>query len=479
MTKRRFQVIGGVYEASAETWSATTTEEVRARLREAAATRRTLSLAAGQRSFGVQYLPVPGGLVLDVGELERGATELEREADGSIWIRAGGGTRFSDLRRMFPGHRTHSPPTADEISLAGALSACTHSASGFFADSVRAFRLEGANGASYACRRGAPGLEGELFRHAVGASGALGVMTDIELCLTPIAPEQEIVVNALYAGPSKTLECFDVLERTADDPRYREGHGIFMYGLWGHAITFGDELLGTDEQRRARRAPLMGDDLTNQMILQALGNRFPSFAEWIVARTFRQGTARRAPWYGFQFYQRSYDLLYRVMAGRSVLAAVLHVAGVPRRLPVCHSSWFFPRERLREFATGYFDILSRYPSLVPHIEQQDVVLLPPSRWPCHSMGETTGKLGILTTTFAIRPGERSQSEAEDFARTVTREAPTFAPGSRVSLCKQIHAEPDVLRAMHRDYASRLEHYRAIVDPDRIIQSRFLAELGVR
>jgi hypothetical protein len=478
VTERRFQVIGGVYEARAEMWSATTTEEVRARLRSAAKSGRTVSLAAGQRSFGVQYLPAAGGLVLDVGELERGATELEREADGSIWVRAGGGTRFSDLRRLFPGHRTYCPPTADGISLAGALAACTHSASGFFADSLRAFRLECAGGASYSCRRDAPGLEGELFRHAVGAYGALGVMTDIELLLTPIAKEQEIVVNALYAGPSKALECFDVLERTADDPRFREGHGVFMYGLWGHAITFGDELLRTDAQRRARRAPLMGDDLTTQMLLQALGNRFPSFAEWIVARTFRQGTARRAPWYGFQFYQRSYDRLYRVMAGQSGLADLLHVAGVPRGLPVCHASWFYPRESLRAFVAGYFDILSRFPSLVPHIEQQDVVLLPPSRWPCHTMGETTGKLGILTATFAIRPGEQSQREAEEFARTVTREAPRFAPGSRVSLCKQIHAEPDVLRAMHRDYASRLDHYRAIVDPERIIQSRFLAELGV-
>jgi hypothetical protein len=479
VTERRFQVIGGIHEAVAETWNATTTDEVRRALRSAAAGGRTVALAGGQRSFGAQYLPAPGGLVLDVGELERGATELEREADGSIWVRAGGGTRFSDLRRLFPGHRTHSPPTADGISLAGALAACTHSASGYFADSLRAFRLECANGKSYACRRDAPGLEGELFRHAVGAYGALGVMTDIEIRLTPVAPDQDIVVNALYAGPSETLECFDVLERTADDPRYREGHGIFVYGLWGHAITFGDELSSSEAHRRLARAPLMGDDLTTQMLLQALGNRFPTFAEWLVARTFRSGTARRARWYGFQFYQRSYDLLYRVMTGESGLATALHLAGVPRRLPVCHASWFFPREALRAFVRGYFDVLGRYPSLLRRIEQQDVVLLPPSRWPCHSMGETSGKLGILTATLSIRPGESSQTEAEDFARTVTREAPDFAPGTRVSLCKQIHAEPEVLRSMHRSIVTELERLRSVVDPERVVRSRFLADLGVR
>jgi hypothetical protein len=152
---------------------------------------------------------------------------------------------------------------------------------------------------------------------------------------------------------------------------------------------------------------------------------------------------------------------------------------VPRGLPICHTSWFFPSESLRAFVTGYFEILSRYPTLVRRIEQQDVVLLPPSRWPCHSMGETLGKLGILTATFSVRPGGRSQRDAEEFARAVTREAPSFAPGARVSLCKQIHAEPEVLGAMHRDYVNRLEHYRALVDPARIVQSKFLAELGVR
>lgn len=479
MTERRFQVIGGLYEATAETWTVRGTEELRTALGTAAARGRKVSLAAGRRSFGAQYLPAPSGVVLDVAELDRGATELEGESDGSIWIRAGGGTRFSDLREAFPGHRTHSPPTADAISLAGALSACTHSASGYFADSIRAFRLECANGASYDCRRDAPGLEGELFRHAVGAFGALGVVTDIELRLTPIALDQKIVVNALYAGPSKSGECFDVLERTADDPRYREGHGIFLYGHWGHAITFGDELLDANDPRPPQGAPLMGDDVTYQMVLQALGNRFPAFAEWLVARTYRQGAARRAPWYGFQFYQRSYDALHGVMAGRSRLAAALRMAGVPRRLPICHTSWFFPRERLRDFVAGYFDVLARYPSLVPRIEQQDIVLLPSSRWPSHTLGETAGKVGIFTVTFSVRPGERSQAEAEEFARTVTREAPGFAPGTRVSLCKQIHAEPEVLREMHRDYVAKLERYRAVVDPAGLLHSKFLADLGVR
>jgi hypothetical protein len=33
--------------------------------------------------------------------------------------------------------------------------------------------------------------------------------------------------------------------------------------------------------------------------------------------------------------------------------------------------------------------------------------------------------------------------------------------------------------MHRDYVARLEHDRAIVDPDRVLRSQFLGELGVR
>jgi FAD/FMN-containing dehydrogenase len=479
VAERRFRVIGGVHEATAEVCTAKTTGEVRAALRAAAGTGRQLALSGGQRSFGGQFLPAPGGLVLDVGELERGATELEREPDGSIWVRAGGGTRFSDLRELFPGFRTYCPPTTDTITVAGAFAACTHNSGGYFADSVRAFRLECANGASYHCRRTASGLEGELFQHAAGAFGALGVVTDIELRLSPIDPDQQILVNAVYAGPSKTLACFDALEQAADDPRFREGNGLGIYGLWGHAIVFADELLAPGERRGGPQALLTGDDITSQIFSQAFANRFPAFAEWIVSRTYRQGAALWAPWYGFQFFQRSYDAVHRVMAGRSALATTLRLFGVPGGLPVCHTAWFYPRERLRAFATGYFEILGRYPALVRRIEQQDMVLLGPSRWPCHSMGETSGGIGVFSASFSIRPGERSQSEAEEFARTVTREAPRFAPGSRVSLCKQIHAEPEVLREMHRDYVARLEHYRAIVDPARVLKSRFLGELGVR
>jgi hypothetical protein len=479
VTAREFQVIGGLYAATAETWSAKTTSEVRAALRSAGEAGRTLSLASGQRSFGAQYLPRADGVVLDVGELERGAVEVDAEADGSIWVRAGGGTRFSDLKRLFPGHRSYCPPTTDTITLAGALAACTHSSAGYFADSIRAFRLECANGASYACRHDSSGLEGELFRHAVGAFGALGVLTDIELRLTPIAPDQQILVHAVYAGPSDNPDCFHALERTRDDPKYSEGNGLATYGIWGHAIVFGDELLPAGERRRGPQALLTDENMTSQILSQALANRFPAFAEWIVARTYRQGRALWAPWYGFQFFQRSYDAVHRVMAGDSALASTLLMLGVPGGLPVCHTAWFFPREELRAFAQGYFEILARYPALARRVEQQDFVLLGPSRWPCHSMGETQGKLGILSASFSIRRGEPSQIEAEEFARTVTREARSFAPGARVSLCKQIHADADVLHDMHREYVARLDHFRALVDPERVIHSRFLAELGVR
>jgi len=477
--ERQFQVIGGLYETRAEVRSARTTQELRAALRWAAEAGRPLSLASGQRSFGKQYLPVPNGAVLDVGELERGARQLESELDGSIWVRAGGGTRFRDLRQLFPRHRTYCPPTTDTITLAGALAACTHSSAGYFADSVRAFRLECANGASYLCQRDAAGLEGELFRHAVGAMGALGVVTEIELRLRPIEPEQQVLVNAVYAGPSDSSECWTALQQTADAARYGEGNGLAIYGLWGHAIVFGDELLPAGERRRGAQALLTGEDMTTQIFSQALANRFPAFAEWIVSRTYRPGAALWAPWYGFQFFQRSYDAVHRVMAGRSALASTLRCLGVPGGLPVCHSSWFFPREQSRAFAQGYFEILRRYPALVRRIEQQDVVLLGPSRWPCHSLGETAENVGVFSASFSIRRGQRSQAEAEEFARTVTREAPGFAPGTRVSLCKQIHAEPEQLRQMHRAYVTNVEHYRAIVDPGRLIQSRFLADLGIR
>lgn len=478
MEETELKVIGGLYEARARLFIATQREGVTECFSAALRQKRNVALVSARRSFGEHYLPPEGEWALDVSELDRNAELLERESDGSVWVRAGGGVRFSDLFRKFERHRAYCPPTTDTISLAGALAVCSHNSRGYFADSVRAFSLTCPDGRVYRCRRGVAGLEGELFEAAVGALGALGVISDIELKLSPIAPDQKVIVHALYAGRSDSGAYLNYLERAFEDPRFGEGAAAAVYGNRGHAIVFGDELLPPGSKPVGRRALLTDDNIGQQAFTQALVNRSPRLAEWLVARTYRQGAALWAPWYGFQFFQRGYDEAHRVMAAGGPRARLLQVLGVPRRLPLAHSSWFFPRAELRNFMEGYFEIQDRYPGIEGAVEQQDLVLLGPCAWPCHSMGRTEHDLGIFTASFSVRRGEASETRAREFLQAVTRECPSFASGARVSLAKQVHATPEVLAEHHRTFVERVRGLKAKVDPQRILRSRLLDALGI-
>ena len=102
---------GALHEGEVEIAEASSADAVLAAFAQARRSGRTLTLVGARRSFGGQAFPVAGGLGLDVSALDRGATQLSEEPDGSVWVRAGGGTRFRDLHEQFPGHRVHGAPT--------------------------------------------------------------------------------------------------------------------------------------------------------------------------------------------------------------------------------------------------------------------------------------------------------------------------------------------------------------------------------
>jgi len=478
MQTRAFRVLGGLYETEAPVLTAKTQDEVQSALSFAEKSGQRVTVAGAMRSFGQHYLPPSGGVVLDVSDLDRGASIVSEEDDGSLWVRSGGSTTFRDLHRLFPDHRTYCPPTADLISVAGALANCTHNSAGYFADSVRAFSLLCANGQVYRCSRDAPGLQGKLFSHVPGSLGALGVTTDIELRLSPIAKDQQVLVHALYAGRSDSGAYLGYLEQASDDPRFSEGAGAVVYGNRGHAIVFGDELLAPGQRHRGPRALLTDDAIGQQALTQALVSRLPRLAEWIVSRAYRHGIARWSPWYAFQFFQRSYDEAHRRMTAGGLGARLLRLLGVRDRMPVCHMAWFYPRAELRAFTNAYFDVLGRYPGLERGVEQQDHVLLGPSQWPCHSMGRTSAGVGVFTASFGVERGGESERRTVDFFRAFTKESVRFAPGTRVSLCKQIHADPADVRAMHVTFVEAVRALRDEVDPRGLLTSRLLQTLGV-
>lgn len=479
MPTRQLKVLGGLFEAQAEVRSATSKEDVLSAFARAERSGHSLTIAGAQRSFGHHYLPLPNGAVLDVSNLERSVAIVESAADGSIWVRAGAGTTFGDLRQAFPEHRTHCPPTTDTITLAGALANCTHNSGGYFADSLRAFTILCPNGQVHRCSRDADGLAGRLFEHVPGSIGAFGVITDLEIRLTPIERDRLIGVNAVYAGRSDSGAYLGYLEQVADDLRFSEGCGAAVYGNRGHAIVFGDELLPPGTKPSGPRALLTDDRIGEQAVTQALVNRMPRLAERLVSRAYRQGVRRWAPWYGFQFFQRGYDEAHRRMAQRGLVTGILRLLGVRRRMPVCHMAWFFPRSELRAFTDGYFSVMSRHPAIERWVEQQDFVLLRPSKWPCHTMGKTSEDLGIFTASFTVERGQESERQVVAFFHEFTRECRSFAPGTRVSLCKQIHAPTDVLRSMHVNFVESVQALRREVDPKAILGSRLLHELGIR
>jgi len=180
------RAMGGLYEANALLHCPGTPSEL-AELFAAAAERRVkLTLVGSQRSFGEHFLPPAGAEAVSTTALGGFVRALDRQADGSLWVRASAGLTFEELCRRLPGYIPFHPPTGERISLGGALAACTHDAVGFFADDVRAFSLLAPNGTVYECRAGAAGNGGELFRAAPGSFGALGAILELEVRLRAV-----------------------------------------------------------------------------------------------------------------------------------------------------------------------------------------------------------------------------------------------------------------------------------------------------
>lgn len=489
---RQLVPAGALFQENAMVVKCSSENELREVFSWAGREGKKLTLLGSGRSFGHHFRPVAGGLAVDVSELGRGARIVEASGGetsgvgnsraetaraGVLRVRAGGGTRFCDLAELFPGYRVRFPPTSDRITLAGALAACTHNNNGYFADDVVAFRLLTPDGRVIECTPREGGLAGELFRAVPGAFGALGAISELELNLYPIDPHQLIAVHSLYAGPSAGGDALTVLERARDDERFTEGVGAVIYGRRGHAIVFSHEQLPLDYEKDRNQALLTDEGVEEHAFTQGLANRFPRLAEYMVTRAYPQGITRWAPWYGYQFFQRGYDRCPALYQRGGLKHRLVGFLGVDGRLPMVHAAWFFPRGELQGFIDAYFAVLEDYRDIAKYGEQQDVVLLGPCRWPAHSVGESSGAVGVFTASYSLAgSGGVKRKRIIEFFQNVTRVAHRDIPGCRISLSKQVHCEPVLLRQMHREWVRLIEPLRARVDPDRILTSQHLDAL---
>lgn len=472
---RRLRPPGALQEQEAQVVSCTKQAELQELLAEASRERRRLTLIGGQRSFGGHFLPTDASLGVDISALERGAVVKQSLPDGRLLVRVGGGTRFEDLHAAFPQRRVRCVPTSDRITVAGALAACAHSAAGYFADSVQAFTLLTVQGDVIECSAGAEGRGRTLFDAVPGSFGALGVTTFLDLVLEPIEPEQLFGVHAEYAAPKLNEGFFAALDAIKDNPRFDEGLGGVIYGNRGRTLILADRRLPPGHVGEKKlQALLTDDDIEQHAFSQGLANRFPRIAEATVTKTYPQGIVRWAPWYGFQFYQRGYDRAHEVLARKGLKFALARLLGVDARVPVAHQGWFFPRHLTRQVMDVYFETLDEFPGIEKQVEQQDIVLLGPCPYPAHSLGRTETDVGVLTSSYSLAalPPARQATIIQFFAR-VSQQLYAKLPETRVSLCKQVHCEPELLRSMHRPWIELIRPLKAELDPHQLLTSRHL------
>lgn len=473
----RFLAKGGLDEGHARCWFPSSPTELFELYRQARAQGRRLTLVGAQKSFGGHFLCPPGADACDVTGFGRASQPLETSPDGAEkWVSVAAGVTFKQLLRQFPGYRPESPPTSDGISVGGALASCTHNMGGFFADSVRAFTLLAPNGQAYRCSPGGSSLERALYGFAPGAFGALGVITDIELRLRAVPPDLFVHIEVLSGGRVTGSRYLEDLWRAADDPKHEPGHGMFLFGCEDRYTLLADSLHVGSRPRPRREMLLTADKPRLHAALQGLSNRYPGLARQIALGAFRPGRAFSADWYGFLFFQRSYDSAHQILSQRTPLFSTLRGLGVDPRLTVCHQTWCFPREQAGQFMDLYWATMRRYPGIEQRAEQQDLIGLRPSRWPAHATWGNHQGSGLLTPSFAVRRGSAEHARVEDFVRELSRVAFAKNPRFKLMLLKQTACDDDLLRAMHAAYLAQLRQLKAQVDPEQILTSRLLLRL---
>jgi FAD/FMN-containing dehydrogenase len=460
----------------------------------------SVTLAGAERSFESHFLPASKATPRIVVSSKRlrggvellGETETE-QGERALRVRALGGTSFAELLRAV--HETgaefmpFSCPTADAISLGGALAVNTHSRSsstygGLFADHVRRFRLVGSDGKIYDCARDAPSeLERELFRFVPGSLGALGLVTEMELELCAVSPTSEVVVEVLEAhegDPRPAVKGY--LERVRDNCSegfrpWLEGLSLVFFGppARGTGVVLGRRRAQSGEGRRAT-LPLFRASTELNLFVQAFSHRVPSVARELARRLLRPGKSFRSQYYRWAFFQASYDeCAARLARGRPALWEAL---GFDAELGVVHQAWVVNRVCLGPFLTLAARLLE-LPELEPlarTLELFDVLPLPPPRLPLDPH-RALGDSHVCTLSFAVREGaERELAEAfchELSARALAERWPLV-----VQLNKQHHVGPALLRKMHRGALAGLTGIKYRVDPDDVLGSRTLERLGI-
>lgn len=463
------RAMGGLYEAQAVVRRPTDLDGMRELFADAHRSRCQLTLSAGRRSFGEHFLPQSGAIAVDTRGLGGDVEVLGVEGSGGVTVRVPASFSFEELHTAFPGALPRHPPTGDRITLGGAVAACTHNCAGYFADDIRALELLTPRGDLIRCAPGEDGLGGQLFDLLPGSFGALGVNTHVELELRPVAPGARVEIEVVENCPAQGFACVDLLEQRYRSEKLPFGRGMFVYGCRGTTVLVENRQVEETAPRRSS-LPLTDEATVRNIVLQGIAHRLPTLVHRLQPRVLRKGRRFQASAYGFCYYQRSYDRAFDWLSSQRMSSRVMRAAGVDPRLTVCHQTFAIPPDRVHRFLELYFDELSRHPRAIRRLEQQDLIRLPPCRWPLHGAYGLDDGSYLFTASFSVQRDRESYRQARRCLQEVSARA--FRElGVKVMLLKQAHCDPELLRQMHAGFIERLEDMRSIVDPNRILGSR--------
>jgi len=465
--------------------------------------RGALTLAGAERSFEAHFLPRAEGTPRVVVSSRRLRGEVRVLGDvttpggeSALAVRALAGTSFGELLRAVKhaGFEAmpFSCPTADAISLGGALAVNTHSRTsltygGLFAQHVRRFTLLAPDGRRYDCHASAEtALERRLFRYVPGALGALGLVTELELELARIAPSVRVVTEVLERDADPATSVTAYLSRVAADAHARvfsEGFNLVFFGPPGRGsgVVVGRRRLVGGEPSPPT-LPLFRERSSLNVFVQTFAHRFPGVARALAAGLLAPGRTFSAPYYRWAFFQSSYDEGWERLSRRGSPETRLFAT----ELGLVHQGWVMTSAALPPFVALASDLFAEreFESVAEALEFFDVLPLPapvspldPSLAVASGLNPATATTHVLTLSIAVHDA-RARELAAAYCHTLTARAVTQGLAVVVQLNKQHHARPSLLRAMHHTALAELSALKATVDSEGLLGSGSLERLGV-
>lgn len=469
--------MGGLYEAQSIVHRPSDVAGVRALFAAACRTGARLTLSAARRSFGEHFLPPPDASAVDTRGLGGEVEMLSERHPAELIARVPAGFSFEQLHAALPGALPWHPPTGDRITLGGAVSACTHDSSGYFADRVQALELLTPRGDLIECAPGASGDGAELFGLLPGSFGAFGWITRVDLGLRRISPDARVELEVLMNGPVRDLSCVARLEQMYREQEYALGRGLFIYGCRRRAALVGGRLIDGSAPELPT-LPLTDEATVRNIVLQGIANRIPRVVHRLLPHVLREGRRFHAGVYGLSYFQRSYDRAFDWLSSPRLSSRALRAFGIDPRLTVCHQTFAVAPDRVQRFLMLYFEELARRPRAAARLEQQDLIRLPPCRWALHGAYGQEDGCYLFTASFSVRRDRESDREVRSFLSEVSARGYREL-SAKVLLLKQVHCDPALLREMHAGFIERVQAMRDRVDPHHILSSRLLSTLGVR